>query len=445
MEKLKKYTSDILPIVTVGNLPIAKLPIATKGDLPIIKLLTLIFFLLFAPTNLLYGQQVLTVDNAIEIALKNNPEIKSRGLDIQSAQSLSKTSGELPKMDVNFQFGNNNDFAFNDGIMISQTIPFPSLFGARKSLIGEQVKGKEWLKQLSENELKKQVRTYFYQLEYLEYNAQKLRSLDSIYLDFVRVAELRYKTGDTRKTDISTAQIKRGEIELLFRQNEVLRRNAYKNLRTLMQTEEDFITNSEQYQPMQISEMLDSSAVVQHPLIQALYQEARVAEQSQKVERAGGLPDFTLGYNNISLIGEHVKNGTEQWYGRGQRFSYFDVGIAIPLTFGAAKAKVRSLEFQKQSIEMTAQWQQQQLLTELENNMNQYEQNLAQYHYLKDRALPNADEMIQAAQLGYKTGDITYVEYLYTLQTAVDTQLNYLKSIQQVNESVVRIYSLLNR
>lgn len=407
---------------------------------------TIFIFSLVSPLLVQGQQQKLNVESVIEVALKNNPEIKSKVLDIRSEQSLIKTSRELPKMGVNFQFGNNEGFEFNDGIMISQTIPFPSLFGAKKGLINEQVKGKEWLKQLSEMELKRQVRTYYYQLEYLEHNAEKLKALEDIYNDFMRIAELRYKAGDTRKTDISTAQIKVGEIELLSRQNEVLRLNTYKNLKVLMQTEEDFtIASVEKYEPLLISEVLDSNAVAGHPQIQALYQEARIAEQSQKVERAGGLPDFTLGYNNISLIGELSRNGVEQWYGRGQRFSYFDVGVAIPLTFGATKAKVRSLEFQKQSTEMTAQWQQQQLQTELANSMNQYEQYLAQYHYLKDKALPNAEEMIQAAQLGYKTGDISYVEYLYTLQTVVDTQLNYLKSIQQVNESVVGIYSLLNR
>ena len=48
-------------------------------------------------------------------------------------------------------------------------------------------------------------------------------------------------------------------------------------------------------------------------------------------------------------------------------------------------------------------------------------------------------------QLGYKTGEISYVEYLFALQTATDIQLNYLKSIQQVNQSVITIYSFINQ
>ena len=68
-----------------------------------------------------------------------------------------------------------------------------------------------------------------------------------------------------------------------------------------------------------------------------------------------------------------------------------------------------------------------------------------QYNYYKTQALPNADDIVKAAQLGYRTGDISYVEYLYALQTASDIQLKYLQSIQQINQTVVSINSVINK
>ena len=216
---------------------------------------------------------------------------------------------------------------------------------------------------------------------YLENNAKKLQYLDSIYLDFIRVANLRYKTGDIGKIDVSTANTKRGEINLLAQQNEVLRKNAYLNLKNLMQIEEDFtIEKALEYKPVFISDIIDNDAVRNHPSIQSLYQEALVAEKSKKVERANGLPDFTLGYSNISLIGEHSKNGVEKFYGRGQRFGFVDVGISIPI-FTTTRSRVRSLEIQKESAEMNAQWQENVLKTEMKNAMTQYEQNVSQFNY----------------------------------------------------------------
>ncbi|HTO38356.1 MAG TPA: TolC family protein, partial [Brumimicrobium sp.] len=91
------------------------------------------------------------------------------------------------------------------------------------------------------------------------------------------------------------------------------------------------------------------------------------------------------------------------------------------------------------------QWQEQQLKTEFTNALRQYEQYVAQFTYFKEQALPNAEEIINAAKLGYSTGDISYVEYLYALQTTADIQLNYLKSIQQINEAVTLINSLISK
>lgn len=404
--------------------------------------LLLVFFGVTQSSN----AQTVNLDEAVKTALENNFGVRSKTMDLQAAESLRGTVFELPKTDVNFQYGNNEGFEYNDGIKISQTIPFPTLFGAKKNLVQEQVKSQQLIKSLTENEITRQIRSYYYQLEYLENNSDVLNKLDSIYTDFIRIAELRYKVGDTSKLDISTANTKRGEINLLYQQNDVLRQNAYASLKALMQTEEDFtIEDKNDYEPLLLNTAIDTAAIENHPRIQMLYQEAKIAEQTKKVERANGLPDFTIGYNNVSLIGNHSKNGMEQYYGREQRFSFVDVGITIPLTFGATKARVRSLDFQKQSLELNAKLEQQQLKTELQNSLTQYAQYLSQFNYFKQQALPNAAEIIKAAKLGYSTGDITYVEYLFALQTATDIQLNYLKSIQQINETVTRINSLISK
>ncbi|WP_086947573.1 CusA/CzcA family heavy metal efflux RND transporter [Sphingobacterium sp. JB170] len=390
--------------------------------------------------------QTINVDQAVEIALRNNIDIRSQNLDIIALESQRNTAYELPKTEVNFQYGNSDGFEFNDGIQISQNIPFPRIFGARKSFVAEKVKGQRWQKRFTENELKMQVRNYFHQLEYLQNNALVLRDLSGIYADFIRVAELRYQTGDIGKLDVTTATTKKGEIDLLLQTNETLKRNTYQSLKMIMQAPENFdIQFQPEYHPLLLSSFVDSAAVEKHPRIQMLYQEAKIAEQVKKVERAKALPDFSLGYNNVSLIGMHRKNGVEKFYGRGQRFSYFDVGISIPLIFGATNAKLHSLDYQKKSLELQAESQAAQLKSQLVNAMNLYAQYIAEYNYYKKEALPNATEIIEAAKLGYKTGEISYVDYLYALQTTTDIKLNYLKSIQQINETVTLINSLISK
>jgi cobalt-zinc-cadmium resistance protein CzcA len=367
-------------------------------------------------------------------------------LEIEASKVLKKTAGELPKLDFNAQLGQYNSTKFDQSFQVAQTIPFPSLFGAKKQLINAEIKGKEIQKSLSVLELKNQVRTYYYQILYLQHNQKQLQQLDSLYGDFIGIAKLRYKTGDTKKVDISTAEAKKGEINLLLKQNEVLLNNAVASLKTLMNAKEDFIiVENGIFQPLQISNLLDNDAVANHPAIQSLYQEAVIAEKTKKVERSQGLPDFTIGYTNQSLIGFQTVNGAEKYFNSGNRFNSVNIGIAIPITYGATKARIKSLDYQKQAAEANAQQQQKALATQMQNALQQYQQDMHQFNYFQQEALPNAKEIVAAAQLGYKTGDISYVEYLFALQTTTDIQLNYLKSIQQVNQSVINIYSLINK
>lgn len=387
-----------------------------------------------------------SIDQAINIAIQNNQSIKANDLEIKATESLKKTANELPKMDFNMQLGQYNSIKFDNAFQLSQTIPFPTLFGAKKELINAEVKAKQLQQQLSIYEIKNQVRSLYYQIEYLQFNKQKLQSLDSLYIEFLRVANLRYKTGDTKKNEINTAQTKQGEINLLTQQNQVYLINAYQSLKALLNTNDSIviITNAN-YVPLTVNNLIDTNAIANHPMLQSLYQNMQIAEQTKKVEKAQGLPDFKIGYSNQSLIGFQTINGADKYFGAGNRFNVINIGIAIPLTYGATKAKIKSLDYQKQSLEQRAEYEKKQLQSQLQNAMTQYEQDVKQYNYYKSNALPNAEDIVKSAQLSYRTGDVSYVEYLYALQTATDIQLNYLQSIQQINQTVININSIINK
>jgi len=435
-------TLFVLPLLyIIFNSKISRKRIGLKLIMPVLT----IGFLLSGHVFKAQSQQ-LSIETAMEMAVKNNLSLKSKTLSIQSAEALKKTANELPKLNAEAQLGQYNSPKFDQSVSISQSIPFPTLFRARKELISESVKSRQIDREVAVNELVKQVRTYYYQIEYLQYNQLKLKNLDSLYQDFIRIATVRFKAGDIKKVEINTAETQKGEISLLLRQNEVYIQNAYRNLSILLNTSETFeIPLNKDYLPLQAEMVSDSISVTNNPVVKSFYQEMEIAEKNKNVEKSQALPEFSLGYTNQSLIGFHTGNGQERFYNAGDRFSSVTLGIAIPLSFGAAKARIQSWEYQKQTAEINARQEQKKLSAQLENTLNQYTQDVQQYHYYISQAVPNAEKMVKAAQLGYKTGEISYVEYLFALQTATNIQLKYLESIQQVNESVIMINSLINK
>lgn len=402
------------------------------------------FFLLLITNEKSIAQTAISPEEAISIALQNNNIIRAKSLEIKASQSLRKTAYEMPKMDLNAQLGQYNSINFDNGYQIAQSIPFPTLFGAKRQLTNAEIKGKEWQQEISVNELKSQVRSYYYELIYLQHNKKKLQHLDSLYADFSNVSVIRYKAGETKKLELSTAESKRGSIRLLLQQNEVSLANAYSGLKALMNYESEFIISEAVYSPLQISTVLDSSIIANHPGIKALYQEGLISEQNIKVQRAQSLPDLRIGYNNQSLIGFQTIDNRNIYFGADKRFSAMNLGITVPL-FSATRGKVQALKYQKEASEANALYQQKMLTTQLQHILLQYNQDLQQYNYYLQQALPNASEIVSAAQLGYRSGDINYIEYLYALQTATDIELKYLQAIHQVNQTVISIYSILNK
>ncbi|MBL7771980.1 MAG: CusA/CzcA family heavy metal efflux RND transporter, partial [Chitinophagaceae bacterium] len=423
-----------------------KISFKRKPKMKTITTATTILLLMFAINTNAQTVKQITIDEAINIAIQNNQSVKASSIDIQATESLRKTANELPKLDFNTQLGQYNSIKFDNAFQLSQTIPFPTLFGAKKELINAEVKAKQIQQQLTIYEIKNQVRSLFYQIEYLQFNKLKLQSLDSLYNEFIRVANLRYKTGDTKKIEISTAETKKGEINLLAQQNQVYLQNAYQSLKALLNSKDSIaVAINTSYSPLAVNTLIDSNAIAKHPLLQSIYQNMQIAEQTKNVVKAQGLPDFKIGYSNQSLIGIQNIDGVDKYFGAGNRFNVVNIGVAIPLTFGATKARIKSLEYQKQSLQTQAEYQNTLFNTNLQNALTQYQQDVQQYNYYKIQALPNADNIVKAAQLGYRTGDITYVEYLYALQTATDIQLKYLQSIQQINQTVVNINSIINK
>ena len=106
---------------------------------------------------------------------------------------------------------------------------------------------------------------------------------------------------------------------------------------------------------------------------------------------------------------------------------------------------MKAYKYQKEAAIEAAQQTEKQLKTQWINLQEKYQLNLQKYQFYKQEALPEAERIIQANQLRYSAGEISYVEYLYTLQTAVDTRLAYLESIEALNQKVIEIQSLLNQ
>ena len=193
------------------------------------------------------------------------------------------------------------------------------------------------------------------------------------------------------------------------------------------------------------TELSDSSLLNENPQLKLIFQEALIAEKTKQVESANVLPEFSIGYNNQSIIGFQNENGSEVYYDSDKRFTGFNFGVNIPLTFFSSSSRIKSYKFRQQSLVKEAEKMKTDIVVHFQNALNKYEQSRSVYSYYRSTGLNNSDVVINTANVGLKSGEIGYIEYLNALQTAIDIQLAYLNAVNQMNQSVINLNYLLNK
>jgi cobalt-zinc-cadmium resistance protein CzcA len=281
-------------------------------------------------------------------------------------------------------------------------------------------------------------------IRYYASAVRRLAMLDSLYSEFVRSAALRLEAGDAPATELLQARTRKGEVEQRRMQAETALRAEEENLRRMLNADRPLTAAKGEYTPMLLITPVDSASAPVHPAIALARQDAVVAEMAQRVEKAQRLPDIQIGYTNQSLIGYQIVDGQEQYFSGGDRFHAATIGLAFPL-FTASKSRIRALDYERQAAEALADAHQRRLSTDLANANRAYDQLMTQYQYAQETALPNTRAIVSAAKLGYETGETSYIAYLLALETLRDIEAGALQTTRELNETVIRILSLLNQ
>lgn len=436
-------------LITATFLTLVVLPILyiffEKGKLKVSGKTALVLPILFllGSFNGFSQEPTLTLDQAIQQGISNNQLIQAGTLNLQAQNQLRPTAFELPKTDITGMFGQYNTRAFDQNYMVSQSIN-PFQFKAKMGVVVANIQSSEIQLGQSKNEVRFYIRQSWFNLLYLNEVHTQLLVQDSLLNKFVKAADSRYQAGDVNELEKSTAIVKQKELQQQIKQNEMNRIAEKSRLRTLLGLNSDFsVIESLKMEPFLGT--LDSVALQENPQLQLALQEVELAEANQKLERSNLFPDVSTGYFIQSLTGNQEVNGQTVYYNGAPRFQGFTLGVSIPIFTGSTVAKSNSAKTTVMAQQANADYLQTQL-------KNQYVQQLQQLATLQSAAefyensvLPSARTISKNAAISYEQGDISYVEYLQGIQTALESQMSYMNVLNQYNQSVSAIQYLLNK
>ena len=416
-----------------------------KSKTPISASAALVLLILFPFYNNAQTNNTLTLQQAIDGALKNNASVKAGNFEIDYSKALKKTSTDIGKTNVSLMIGQYNSINTDNNISVSQSIPFPTLFSSQSQLSKANIKGSELKLQLTQNELINQVKSVYHYLEYLQAEGNLLLSQDSIYTSFANASNSRFKAGENTLLEKTTAETQLMEIKNLLAQNQSNVLIYQSQLQALMNSKVPVQIEQKQTTKLELSLLSDSTAYVQNPYLLYMKQQIEISNKQKKVETAKVLPEFTLGYFNQSLIGYQNTNGTDTYYGASKRFSGFQVGVSIPLWIVPQTAKVKAAGLNQKVMESNFEQHQTNIQNQYSQYLQEYMQDKNTLEYYEKSAIPNAELIIKQADKGFKNGEIGYVEYLQSIRTALTIKSNHLSSLNQYNQSIIKLEFLLGK
>ncbi len=386
----------------------------------------------------------LNLDEMVKIAGQNNLEFQSLELQNKSYLKQKQSFFELPKTEINYRYGQFNSINDDNSFEITQKIPFPTYFSARAGLYEAELDANLYKTKASTNRILSQIRISYYSLQYLLNVKTKLLTLDSLYNDFNNIATLRYKTGETNNLEKLMVESRRTEVLIQYKEAESNYISEYNSLKALINTTEDFEIDKELI-PVIINPEYDSLALNQNPELLQIYHEVIIASESTYLESSQALPEFEVGYFNQSITGYQEVDGTATYFGKDDRFTGYSLGINIPLTIFSNVRKVKSMKFQQQSLEKVAENSRLQMVNRLKSVIQNYNLSLEKYNSYRTYQDGLTQSIINTATLGYKSGDISYSEYVNALQMATEMQLKYLQSVLNINKAAEEFNLLMGK
>ncbi|MCX7985570.1 MAG: CusA/CzcA family heavy metal efflux RND transporter [Bacteroidales bacterium] len=386
-------------------------------------------------------KEVIIIDakQAVRLAIDSNLAIRSSAYAIDEQKWLKKASWDIPKTSIELQYGQFNSIEKDNSITVSQTFAFPTVYIYQNKLAKAQISNAEWQHEISKLEIATQVKQLYWEWVYLLSKQKLLIYQDSLYSGLLKSVEIRVRTGETNKLELLTArsqslQIKNELQQLIFELSALNQK-----LQVLLNINASIVPADTALSRLEYIEVSDSGLVMSNPSNALMLKQAEIAAMEKKIERSRMLPEITIGYFSQTMKGIQEVNGISRSFGPADRFYGWQVGLAIPLWFTPYTARTKAAKMKEMAAQTNAEYFERKLVSEYKHLTNEFYKYRNSVLYFENVAIPQANQIIEQATLSYKAGELDYIDYLQSIDRALDIKHNYLTALYNYNQTIISL------
>lgn len=395
------------------------------------------------PQTVLSQTRKVSLQECINMALEKNPQMQVANKSVERAKALQGTAWEIDKTELSLSQDPTSGGSPDNALSLSQSIEFPTYYIARHKQLKAETQAERSKAAVVRLSLENDVKAAYYQAVYQAERLRVLESQDSLLAQYRTLAEKRYKAGETRQLELLSA-------ERLQRENKMEVLAAHNELETVQLLLSRLVGSVETVEPKEDSLFpLDwkqaSYNYSQTPDGQYSADRLKASEQAVRVAKNGFAPSLSLSLRNQLVISSWNPYDQDRSRFDGGNFMGFEVGVGIPLFYGATRAKVKAARKEREMIALEIKEQEQLRQQEYLSALSRMNAAYVRYTYYNEEGRERSDKMAEQGLLEYSQGEISYLEYMNVLQESIDLRLKRASALNDYNQCVLVMEKLCGR
>lgn len=387
------------------------------------------------------GTNMLTLSEAIRVALESSPELQASGarVDAAAGRAYQAKKWTNPQLQMNADewpvTGGGRGFADSiQTIGIAQTLPYPGKKSLDKQIGGAGVKVSEAELVLRRTEVVRDVKAGFYRVLASERLVEVSTQLVAVAQSSAVAARKRVEAGAAAYQEQLRAEVQlvQAQTELKeFQRDLATARQAFITVLGRPDLREASLSGalSEGGRPA-LTEKKGEEFLAEHPSVRAARANVDRAELEYRRARLEPYPDVTASVSGGKL-GE-----TDQ--------GIIQLGLSLPVPIlDSSKGKKDEARANVRAAEAELHVVQQQLMREWANAQSRYRTAAEQVASYREEALPKADEALRLVRTGFEEGKFTFIDLADTQRTTAEVRLAYQQRLLELNIAEAEVEALM--
>jgi len=380
----------------------------------------------------------LSVDKALSIAYEHNPRVNQLKSQIKAQHAQQGLSLGLNDPVITYAREGIGEGTFSEQRwVISQSLDFPLTSYYRIKSEKATTRSIEIQLEALKLQLKADVKSAYTELAYAIESSHLARERVDLFTNLRDAAQARADLGESSAIDAMQADLQlteaKNSMEMAYKQIMDARYNLFETigLEPEDQTYEISFPDTLQYIAVDVNQEEVLQKLPEHPELKQIGMQQQAASFQTKVAKSSYLPNLNLSYYR-------------QDFGNNYDFYAFEVGVSIPLWFGAKQSnRVQQSHARYNTVSWKYEQNKLSLKKQAEQAWHGYEVSRANILRFRKSIQSKSRELVDMTQRGYRLGELDLLTLLEAQRTYLRTQESYYQTLRDYYLRIIEMEKYL--